>query len=358
MRRHYLDNLRWAVVVLVLLYHVCYLFNGVGIPGGLPGSESIPALDGAMYIVYPWFMALLFLIAGMSARYALERRTPRQFLRERAGKLLIPSTLGLFVIHWVTGLLNLRAGGALPYIPAPLLYPIAALSGIGPLWFIQMLFLFSCLLVFLRRLDRDDRLWKLDGRVSAPALPLLFLPLWGAAQVGNVPVLTMYRFGIYLTAFLMGYYIFSHDEVRDAAVRLRVPMLAAAAAAGTVYMVRFYGTDFTAPQCLQSFWTNLYLWAVILALLGWGKVLWDRETPFTRFMTRCSFGLYVLHYPVLMAVCSLLRYALALPPVWNYAAAAVLGAAGTFALCALVRRLPLIRFLVLGIRKENRRPVP
>lgn len=46
MRRHYLDNLRWAAVVLVLLYHVCYLFNGVGIPGGLPGSESIPALDG------------------------------------------------------------------------------------------------------------------------------------------------------------------------------------------------------------------------------------------------------------------------------------------------------------------------
>ena len=29
MRRHYLDNLRWATVLLVMLYHVIYMYNGV-----------------------------------------------------------------------------------------------------------------------------------------------------------------------------------------------------------------------------------------------------------------------------------------------------------------------------------------
>ena len=29
MRRHYLDNLRWATVLLVVLYHVIYMYNGV-----------------------------------------------------------------------------------------------------------------------------------------------------------------------------------------------------------------------------------------------------------------------------------------------------------------------------------------
>ena len=71
MRKAYIDNIRWAAVWLVLIYHVCYMFNGVGILGGIPGAENIPAFDTAAAMVYPWFMVLLFLLAGMSARYSL-----------------------------------------------------------------------------------------------------------------------------------------------------------------------------------------------------------------------------------------------------------------------------------------------
>ena len=37
--RHYayLDHIRWMTVLLVIVYHVCYLFNGVGIFGGVAG---------------------------------------------------------------------------------------------------------------------------------------------------------------------------------------------------------------------------------------------------------------------------------------------------------------------------------
>ena len=103
LRKVYLDNIRWATVILVLIYHVFYMFNGVGVLGGIPNAVSIPVFDWAASVIYPWFMVLLFVIAGMSARYALQERTEKQFLGERAVKLLIPSTLGLFVIHWITG---------------------------------------------------------------------------------------------------------------------------------------------------------------------------------------------------------------------------------------------------------------
>ncbi len=53
--------------------------------------------------------------------------------------MLVPSTLGLFVIHWIIGYLNIKMGGGLAYIPTALIYPISVISGIGPLWFIQML---------------------------------------------------------------------------------------------------------------------------------------------------------------------------------------------------------------------------
>ena len=33
MRRKYLDNIRWMTVAVVLLYHVFYMYNAVGVPG-------------------------------------------------------------------------------------------------------------------------------------------------------------------------------------------------------------------------------------------------------------------------------------------------------------------------------------
>lgn len=112
-RKIYLDNIRWFTVFLVLIYHVCYMFNGVGVAGGIPGAKNIAAFDVFAYIVYPWFMVLLFVVAGMCARYSLQKCTDKEFIKRRATKLLVHSTLGLFVIHWLTGYLNLKMGGAL-----------------------------------------------------------------------------------------------------------------------------------------------------------------------------------------------------------------------------------------------------
>ena len=215
MRRYaYLDHIRWMTVLLVIVYHVCYLFNGVGILGGVPNARNLPFLDTISGTVYPWFMVLLFVVAGMCARFALVQQGNRAFLRNRARKLLVPSTLGLFVLHWVTGYLNICMGGAMDTIPKPLLYPISVLSGIGPLWFVQLLFLFSAILVLIRRIDRNDRLFRLGEKCPSWLICAFALLIWGAAQVGNMPVITTYRIGIYLTAFLLGYAVFAHESTR------------------------------------------------------------------------------------------------------------------------------------------------
>ena len=72
MRKHWIDNLRWVTVLLVLLYHVIYFYNNKGVFGGIGGFGDGPQYqDVVMYILYPWFMPLLFILAGISARYAL-----------------------------------------------------------------------------------------------------------------------------------------------------------------------------------------------------------------------------------------------------------------------------------------------
>ena len=75
MRRFYLDNIRWATVVLVVIYHVFFMYNAEGVAGGFGKITDLPVqyYDVFQYAVYPWFMAILFLVAGMSARFALDR---------------------------------------------------------------------------------------------------------------------------------------------------------------------------------------------------------------------------------------------------------------------------------------------
>ena len=354
MRKLWLDDLRWSMVLLVAAYHVCYLFNGAGIFGGIPGAPSIPFFDALAGLVYPWSMVLLFTAAGMSARYSLEGRSPRQFLRERTDKLLVPSTLGLFALHWVTGYLNLKLGGALGAIPAPLVYPLSVLSGCGPLWFLHLLYLYDLLLLLFRRLDPAERLYQLGGR-SPLLLPLMAVPLWLASKVPAPPLITVYRFGIYGAAFFAGYCVLSHQGQLLLLKRYCWPLAGAGAAFGAVYFLRWNGSNFTADPCLQSWQTDLYLWSTVLALLGLFQRYGGRSAPLCRRMTAMSFGIYVLHYPCLLWICYLLTRCFALPAWANYLLALVLGGALTLTLYALVRRVPVLRYLVLGISGKGSR---
>lgn len=355
MRKVYIDNIRWGTVVLVLIYHVFFLFNTVGIVGDIGNSKGIAAFDMLSSLVYPWFMVLLFLIAGISARYTLQKKSSKQFLIERVTKLLVPSTLGLFVYHWIAGYLNIKIGGAIEFMPSFLIFPISAISGIGPLWFIQTLFLFSLLLVLIRKIDHKEKLWNLGGKANVAVILLLAVPIWGAAQVLNMPLLTMYRFGIYGLAFFLGYFIFSHDSVQDTVEKMRVTMLILAVIFAVCYSIFYLGKNYTTPECLQSLLTNIYLWVVILAILGCGKAWLGGQTKFTAYMTKASFGLYILHYPIVLGVCYLLTSYLKLPVIWNYIIALIAELVLTPMLYELLRRIPVIRYLVLGIKGDRSR---
>ena len=355
-RKIYLDNIRWATVLLVLVYHVFYYFNAQGVLGGFEPFSQVQYQDAILYFVYPWFMVLLFLIAGMSARYALQKRSGKEFFKERTVKLLVPSTLGLFVFYWIQGYFNVRIGGGMEWMPADMprfvLYLICVPSGIGPLWFIQMLWIFSGLLLLLRKIDKPDRIYRCFQRVNAWTA-LLFLPLiWASAQVLNTPVITVYRFGIYFTAFLLGYYVFSHEELQESLGRWAVFFGVAAVILGIVYTWYYFGTNYAEDACLKSLFTAVYLWIAVLAVLGCGKRWVDWENRLCKFMTRQSSGIYMLHCFVMTPVCWALRYPLGLPAAAVYLLGAILTFILSIALNEILRRIPVVRFLVLGVSKK------
>ena len=355
MRKHYLDNIRWVTVLLVVLYHVIYLFNGTAPELGVGPFHPVQYQDAVQYLLYPWFMVLLFVVAGASARLALEHQSTGAFLRARTEKLLVPSTLGLFVFHWIGGYVNMRVTGAFAEVPAhvpPLaLYPILAISGTGVLWFIQMLWIYSVLLVLVRRVE-TGRLYRAAERCSVPVLVLLAVPLWLSAQVLNTPVISVYRFGIYGLAFLLGYFIFAHTEVAERLSRFWLPLVLAAAVLGIAYTLRYFGENYAIAPVVNGPFSIVYGWIAILAIFAGMKKFGDRTSPFADWMGRHSFPLYVFHYLPLSAAALWLCRGNGLSPLPSYLVAGLSALLGSWVLYEVISRLPVVRWCVLGMRKR------
>ncbi len=96
MRRHDIDNLRNLLVLLLLPFHTTRLFDAEPWHVKDPGGSF--AADLLIMLMNQWHMPALFLLAGMSACYALESRGPGVFARERGRRLLVPLVFGMLVV--------------------------------------------------------------------------------------------------------------------------------------------------------------------------------------------------------------------------------------------------------------------
>ena len=365
-RYYFVDNLRWVTVVLVLIYHVFYNYNAQGVFGGIGGFREHQWWDTVCTVLYPWFMTLMFIVAGASSRYALKCRTTKEFRRERTRKLLVPSTLGLLLFGGALGALNITAGGGWDAMPADMpfvaKYLIAVVSGTGPLWFIQDLYVFSLLLFVVRKVLDADRVeaWidRLSFRGISSVLFAFFLLLGTLAQtqideVGTFDgLLNLYRPIYYFGAFLVGYYIFSSRRIHEYLSAQCVPFSILAVAWGIFFCVRFYGEDYSSPAALQSFACNIFCWSMTLALFGLFKRRFDCSTPFSQYMTRSSFGLYIVHMTVCTSSCLLLK-GTALPLWLIYMLALIATFAGSVALWEILRRIPFVRWCMFGINSKK-----
>ena len=356
MRKHYLDNIRWFTVLLVGLYHVIYMYNGVA-PFGVVGPfKEVQYQDAFLYMCYPWFMLLLFIVAGISSRLYLEKHTVKEFIGSRTTKLLVPSTIGVFVWGWAQGYVNMQLSGAsmIPEeIPIVIKYIIMCLSGIGVLWFAQLLWLFSLVLAIIRKLEKG-KFYKSTKKTNTLGLFLLVIPVFMSGMVLNTPLILVYRFGYYGMGFLIGYFVFAHEEVIDRLAEYRYVSIAAAVIFGGLFIYRRFGQNYAEPSCYKGWDTVAFAWATCLAIFGSFKTWFNTSNKVTKFMAKRSFGFYVLHYFTLSGAALLLKKYTAIPALPTYLIAFIAAFAGGFLLNEIISGIPFIRWCVLGIKKEKK----
>ena len=357
MRRYYLDNVRWITIVLVVVYHVIYMYNGIATDGVIGPFYEKQYQDGVQYILYPWFMILLFMVAGMCSRYYLEKHSIKEFIRSRTRKLLVPSTIGLLVVGWVQGYISMAISDAFSTIsdtvPGFAMYLIMVLSGTGVLWFIQLLWVFSLLLAVVRRFEKG-KIYGLSSKLNAIGLVLLVVPVFFSGFVLNTPVIVVYRFGIYGFVYFLGYFVLAHDEVIDRLSKYSIPLIVAAVVLAVVYIILHFGDNYAVMPTVNCIPAVAYGWMACLAILAAMKKWGNTMPKFASAMSKKCFGLYVFHYLPLSATAYMLHTYTSLSAIPSYLLTAIAAFLGAFILYEVIARIPFIRWCVLGIKKERK----
>lgn len=310
-RIHYLDNLRWITVWLVVLFHVINVFDSTGEVGHYK-ALGIPQLDMVGYFVYPWFMALLFIISGICAKQALSKRTSKEFVKERTKRLFVPFVVYMLLFSVPTSAFSFTAvnGWAdFAAVPKPVLFVIMFCIGMGHMWFLLELYCIS--LVFIPLKNLITKLKIHFERTGIVTLLLFMIPLYFSAQVLNL--LEVFRNLFYLLLFLLGYFVISEDTVQEKLERYKYPLLIAALALYFPQGLQSMGHGFAVSA--KTPLAVAYGYIMCLALIGIGKSFLNFENKFTKYMLKRSFWVYLFHYlPMLIIAYFTVEY-LHLP-VW------------------------------------------
>lgn len=303
MRKHYIDNLRNFTIMLLFPVHTFMVWNDFGTKFYIwVGANRM--LSTLIVLVNPWFMPLLFVLAGMSARYALDKRTVKEFVRQRVRKLLIPFFLGMMFLVPFQSLYARKfydgyAGGVVEHWKYFYTH-YTDLSGYdgtftpGHLWFILFLMLISLVaLIIFHYLPREKSDIVVE-KMPAWQIFLLFIPIWLMYYLGNFGGFSL---GKNLALYLAGYYVLSNDAVIER-LEKSIRWLAALCMAGTGLLVVLYYTN----AYYGDLWVSYIGWNTILVWLVLGRRLLNRRMALTDYLNRASYPIYILHQTILVAL--------------------------------------------------------
>ncbi len=358
MRRNEIDNLRWICILLLFPYHAAMIYNCWG-EGFYVRGVSSEAISSFIIATYTWFMPMLFVLAGASSAFALQKRTATEYALERVKKLLIPLLLGiLFIVpaqtYFAERFHNAYTGG---YFAQYALFfgKFGDLSGytggftVGHLWFLLYLFVISMLALPIFRLaNRVVNQQKLGALPVYAVLLLFFVPLLFA------PVLSIggKSLGLYLVLFLAGYFLLANESIAERLERHRVPLFLAAVLLVAVKLTLYFALN-VREGLPSDLFDGLVMSVCVVGFYAMARRHLNQSTPLTQWLSRASFPLYILHQSVLIAVAFyVLKYVSSLAA--QYGLIVLISLILTMVLYLVLKRIPYARMLI-GVYEPPRK---
>ncbi|MBL1115139.1 acyltransferase [Streptomyces sp. 110] len=382
-RLDWLDNLRIALTVLVVVHHAAQPYGPddwwyvEGQPR-TPGLATLSAVDGA------FFMSLFFFVSAAFVPSSYQRHGAWRFLKSRMVRLGIPVVVGALTI--VPGLMYTYYVHYRGYPPISfpryfwdvylgLAEKPAGWTGpswpdlqFGHLWFIQNLLAYTVLYVICSRvgrlLQRPRRDERVRGERPAPGHGAL---LWLTAAITAATLLIRLRYPLdkwipvldflqveparvpqYAAFFTLGVLAHRHHWLERFDARIGWVWLGVGLAAVASLFAMGADSDWFAPGGFNG---PALAWAAydsaLCVSLCVGLLTLFRETVtstsrLSKELAADSYGVYILHVPLVVTVQNYLT-GRNLSAIGAWATSSVLAIGTAFALAAGLRRLPGVR---------------
>jgi glucans biosynthesis protein C len=360
-RLHYIDNLRWSLIVLVIVVHASVTYGPVGgwFYYDRTGTDALTGifLTWITSLSQAFFMGLMFFLAGYFIPSSLERKGGNRFTADRLRRLGVPTLLFILVIGpGIVYSLYQNKTSFLGYYDAYLLDPARYES--GPLWFAIALLVFTLVYVVLRgrvpsigaRAYGNRELFELGvGLALATFLVRLAFPIGSAIWNMQAPFFVQYitLFVLGIAAQRNGWLEMLTDRMGKIWTMVTVvlalsawPILMLAGRASGDDLTPFMG-GFHWQALALALWEQMFCVAASVMLLVWYRRRMNRVTKTTGFLSRNSFAVYAMHTPVLIAV-TLLLVPVDLPVIVKFVAAVAMTVTISFPMCEVLRRLPVL----------------
>lgn len=322
-RRHDIDWLRVLAMFSVFLFHCARYFDHEG--WHVKNPELSLGFSVFVGILVQWIMPVFFVLSGQSSKFALNFRSPGQYLSERFKRLIIPLVFGIFILVppqvYIERISHAQFQGSFFRF-----YPhyFDGFYGFGGnfawmglhLWFLLALFLYSLLaLPFMqfwsgekagRMIEKCASFFEHSGTILLWVIPLALMDfLFHPAGLGQRN-LGGWNIFVYLVYFLYGYVLASDKRFSHAVEKQRVIFLALAAVTTLAgYWLRSSGF-YPSFQSLGYFWISLLRtfnsWVWVLAILGLGSRYLRFRNRSLEYASEAVLPFYILHQSIIVPV--------------------------------------------------------
>jgi hypothetical protein len=368
-RLFFIDHMRAAVVILVVLHHVALVY-GAGAAFYYvepPFTAPLTFLVLLMFVLFnqAWFMGALYLIAGNFTPGSFDRKGSGTFLKGRLVRLGIPLLIWIFILNPVSAIGYWQMPAELTGITDPLTwmaYPF--LLGLGVAWFLLLLLVFSFGYAVWRWLTRNRE--SSPAEESTPsylglivftlALTVVSYFLRIVIPMGReiLDFPTLAYLPQYLGLFIVGSVAYRRNWFRTTPGSMGVVGFVIALIATIIlfpYAVSgqwfslelaepagFVGNG-TAESAAYALWDSIFVVGMCLAAITFFRRFFNQESGFGRFLAQQSYAVYVIHVPIVVFVGIALK-GIVLAPLLKFVLAALIVIPVCFGVAYLLRKIP------------------
>jgi len=366
----YIDNLRIILVILVVLAHIAITYGPVGFWYYYERIDITSNYILAFFVslMQAFLIGLFFMISAFFTPPALNKKGPKNFLKDRFKRLGMPLIFYIFIIAPAILYLNnlIIKGESVNYFI--FYYEQVLKKGIidvGPLWFLQVLLFFSILYAIFNEIIKRVLKDKRQGTFRFPSNKNIFITILVLALVTFIvrlqfPVSETTRrlnFGLapqYIFLFGLGIIAYKNNWLE--LITLKNAKFWFKVATATILfwpLFLFFGRDsgfsiemlaggLNWQSFIYSFWEAVLSISLSICIIYLFRHRFNHQTKFTKRLSKSTYTVFIIHAIIIVVLSYLLRD-LVLHPLLKFTLVALVGIPLCFLVSFYITRVPFLK---------------